>query len=133
MEDEVKWSRALDDDGPLLCTVEEAAQVLRIGRSLAYTLTRQYLESGGTQGIPVIRFGSCLRVPVWALVVLANTGRVVDLCADGPGAFGGDRRSTSGPAVDAQRPRRGGSRRARAGGRGAASVGFEQLVLLPPG
>lgn len=131
--DEGSWSRALDDDGPLLCTVEEAAQVLRIGRSLAYTLTRQYLESGGTQGIPVIRFGSCLRVPVWALYVLANTGRVVDLRADGPGAFGGNRRSTSGPAVDAQRPRLGGSRRARAGGRGPAPVGFEQLVLLPPG
>ena len=132
MDVEGSWSQALDDDRPLLCTVEEAAQVLRIGRSLAYTLTRQYLESGGAGGIPVIRFGSCLRVPRWALLELATSGRVVDLSAAGSGAPGVGRLSTSVPAVDPQRPRLGGSRRARAGGR-AAPVGFEQLVLLPPG
>ena len=132
METEVTWHQALNDDEPLLCTVEEAAQVLRIGRSLAYTPTRQYLESGGAGGIPVIRFGSCLRVPRWALVELANSGRVVNLSAGGSGAPGAGRLSTSVPAVDPQRPRLGGSRRARVAGR-AAPVGFEQLVLLPPG
>src|SRR5688500_12362886 len=132
MEIHGSWSQALDDDESLLCSVEEAAQVLRIGRSLAYTLTRQYLESGGTQGIPVIRFGSCLRVPVWALIVLATSGRVVVLSAAGSEAPGVGRLSTPVSAVDAQRPRLGGSRRGRAAGR-AAPVGFEQLVLLPPG
>lgn len=64
---------------PLL-TVEEAAGVLRIGRSLAYQLARQYDATGGVSGLPVIRLGGCLRVPRWALVELALTGRVVRLC-----------------------------------------------------
>ncbi len=67
-------------DRPLL-TVAEATQVLRIGRSLGYQLAREYLASGGTSGLPVIRLGShCLRVPRWALMELATTGRVVRLC-----------------------------------------------------
>ena len=64
---------------PLL-TVEEAAGVLRIGRSLAYQLAAEYLATGGTVGMPVIRVGGCLRVPRWALLELALAGRVVRLC-----------------------------------------------------
>lgn len=64
---------------PLL-TVEEAAQVLRVGRSLAYQLAREYDATGGVSGLPVIRLGGCLRVPRWALLELALTGRVVRLC-----------------------------------------------------
>ncbi len=67
-------------DRPLL-TIAEATGVLRIGRSLGYELAREYLASGGTSGLPVIRIGSqCLRVPRWALMELATTGRVVRLC-----------------------------------------------------
>ena len=66
-------------DEPLL-TVEEAARVLRIGRSLAYQLAAEYDASGGLAGMPVIRIGGCLRVPRWALLELALTGRVVRLC-----------------------------------------------------
>ena len=65
---------------PRLLTVDEAARELRIGRSLAYELAREYLASGGTAGLPVIRLGSCLRVPCWALLELSATGRVVRLC-----------------------------------------------------
>jgi hypothetical protein len=65
---------------PSLLTVEEAAGVLRIGRSLAYRMAHEYLATGGTAGMPVLRFGSCLRVPRWALLELAATGRVVRLC-----------------------------------------------------
>lgn len=61
-------------------TVEEAASVLRIGRSLAYQLAREYDASGGLSGLPVVRFGGCLRVPRWALLELAHCGRVVRLC-----------------------------------------------------
>ena len=69
-----------DADCPLL-TVAEATDVLRIGRSFGYQLAREYLASGGTTGLPVIRLGSqCLRVPRWALMELATTGRVVRLC-----------------------------------------------------
>jgi hypothetical protein len=69
---------ALVPPTPLL-TVEEAAKVLRIGRSLAYQLTGEYLGSGGMSGLPCIRLGGCLRVPRWALIELAMTGRVVRL------------------------------------------------------
>jgi hypothetical protein len=61
-------------------TVEEAASALRIGRSLAYQLAREYDATGGVSGLPVIRLGGCLRVPRWALLELALTGRVVRLC-----------------------------------------------------
>ena len=66
-------------EAPLL-TVDEAAGVLRIGRSLAYQLAREYDATGGASGLPVIRLGGCLRVPRWALLELAFTGRVVRLC-----------------------------------------------------
>ena len=61
-------------------TIEEAARVLRIGRSLAYHLAHEYEASGGISGLPVIRVGGCLRVPRWALLELAMSGRVVRLC-----------------------------------------------------
>ena len=69
------------DETPQLLTVDEAARVLRIGRSRAYELANEYLGSGGTTGIPVFRLGpGCLRVPRWALIELATTGCVVRLC-----------------------------------------------------
>ena len=61
---------------PLL-TVEEAAQVLRIGRSLAYQLAGEYRASSGVSGMPVIPIGGCLRVPRWALLELGPTAWVV--------------------------------------------------------
>lgn len=67
------------DRYPLLLTVEEAAEVLRISRSLAYELAHRYETSGGTEGLTVMRVGSCLRVPRWALAELLATGRVVRL------------------------------------------------------
>jgi hypothetical protein len=64
-----------------LLTLGEAAAVLRIGRSLGYQLAHEYLNSGGTSGLPVVLLGEkCLRVPRWALIELATTGRVVRLC-----------------------------------------------------
>ena len=64
----------------VLLTIKEAAQMLRIGRSLAYQLAARYEASGGVDGLPVIRVAGCLRVPKWALLELAMTGRVVRLC-----------------------------------------------------
>jgi hypothetical protein len=60
-------------ESPLL-TVPEASRVLRIGRQLGYQLAHEYLASGGTSGLPVVRFGrKNLRVPRWALNELAET------------------------------------------------------------
>ena len=54
---------SLDDRAPDFLTVEEAAAVLRIGRSKAYELAREYLATDGASGMPVIRLGKQLRVP----------------------------------------------------------------------
>jgi len=55
------------DDLPEVLTVEEAAVVLRIGRGAAYELTRLWRETGGREGLPVVRLGRTLRVPRAAL------------------------------------------------------------------
>lgn len=69
------------DEYLVLVTVEEAAHLMRIGRTKAYAMAREYLNSGGTSGLPVISFGpGCLRVPRWALIELITTGRVPRLC-----------------------------------------------------
>lgn len=56
----------------LVLTVEEAARVLRIGRSAAYEQARRYLSTNGGEGLPVLRLGRSLRVPRHALVRLIN-------------------------------------------------------------
>jgi excisionase family DNA binding protein len=50
-------------DAPDFLSVEEAAAVLRLGRTAAYQLARRYLATGGADGIPAVRYGKQLRVP----------------------------------------------------------------------
>lgn len=52
---------------PDFLTVEEAARILRIGRTAAYEQTRRFEESDGREGIPIIRVGRLIRVPRAAL------------------------------------------------------------------
>jgi hypothetical protein len=52
---------------PDLLTVEEAARVLRIGRTAAYGLARIWRETNGREGLPVVNLGRLLRVPRSAL------------------------------------------------------------------
>jgi excisionase family DNA binding protein len=54
-------------DLPKLMTVPQAARALRIGRSTAYELANAWLDSDGAEGLPVVRIGRSLRVPVAAL------------------------------------------------------------------
>ena len=42
---------------------EEAARVVRIGRSAAYKLAREYLATNGASGLPAKRIGGQLRAP----------------------------------------------------------------------
>lgn len=44
-------------------TVEEAAEILRIGRTAAYEATRRWRATNGAEGIPVVKVGGTLRVP----------------------------------------------------------------------
>jgi hypothetical protein len=61
------------EDLPEFLTVEEAAEVLRIGRTAAYLLTRRWRESEGREGLPVKRRGRLLRVPRAALERMAES------------------------------------------------------------
>ena len=69
-------------DAPDFLTVEEAAAVLRLGRTQVYELTRVWRATGGARGVPVIVFGRLLRVPKAALMRLAGI--------DGSAAADGD-------------------------------------------
>jgi hypothetical protein len=55
-----------------LCTVEEAALFLRIGRGMAYRAARRYLDTDGRVGLPVIQLGRHFRVPKVLLARLLN-------------------------------------------------------------
>jgi hypothetical protein len=57
---------------PDLLTVEEAARVLRIGRTSAYALARRYPATDGVEGVPVLRVGHLLRVPRFRLEELVG-------------------------------------------------------------
>ena len=61
-------------DAPDFLTVEETAEVLRLGRTQVYELTRVWRATGGARGVPVIEFGHRLRVPKAALLRLAGLG-----------------------------------------------------------
>lgn len=48
---------------PDVLTVEQAAVILQISRTTAYQRARQFLATGGADGLPVIRVGRLMRVP----------------------------------------------------------------------
>src|SRR6266516_4842098 len=60
---------------PDFFTVEEAARVLRIGRTAAYALSRKWRETEGREGLPVVPVGRLLRVPRSALEEMTG-GRI---------------------------------------------------------
>jgi hypothetical protein len=60
---ELRWGVGL----PELLTVEEAARLIRVGRTKAYAMTREWRDTDGRSGLPVVDFGHVLRVPRHAL------------------------------------------------------------------
>ncbi len=56
-----------EESDPEVLTVPEAAALLRIGRNAAYLLARQWIATGGQEGLPCIELGRSLRVPRPAL------------------------------------------------------------------
>jgi hypothetical protein len=57
----------LSERTPVLLTIEEAGVLLRIGRTKAYAMAREWRETDGRSGLPVVDFGHVLRVPRRAL------------------------------------------------------------------
>ncbi len=47
--------------------MEEAASLIRVGRTKAYAMAQEWRATGGRSGLPVIDFGNVLRVPRRAL------------------------------------------------------------------
>ena len=81
---------------PLMLTVEQARQVLGIGRSLAYEV-RRYLATDGQEGIPAVRIGSAIRVPRAGLV---------DLLLAAPAPAGSEPRLQVVPTITSRHPSR---------------------------
>ena len=134
------WSSPQPGGEPLLYTVEEAAALLRISRTLAYEMAGQYVASCGQAGLPVIRLRQRLRVPRWALLELALHGRVVSISARVAGT--GERTPRRVTARRADRPRSTAGRSRLFAGVSAPRrpspslarrpvASFEQLTLAP--
>lgn len=64
---------------PVLLTVEEAGALLRIGRTKAYAMAREWRETDGRTGLPVIDLGHVLRVPRHALEGIVGTELVDEI------------------------------------------------------
>ncbi len=72
------------EDLPPFLRIEQAQELTQLGRSQIYEQTRRWRESGGKEGIPVVQFGRCLRIPTAALLRLAHVE--LDAAGDGDAA-----------------------------------------------
>ncbi len=61
------------DDLPPFMTVDQAAEVLQLGRSKTYELTVEWECTSGASGLPFVRFGSQKRIPRAALVQMIES------------------------------------------------------------
>ncbi|HVA08744.1 MAG TPA: hypothetical protein VNG12_18575 [Acidimicrobiales bacterium] len=50
--------------------VEDAAKLLGISRGLGYEQANRYVETGGTDGIPALRFGRRLVCPTARIIAM---------------------------------------------------------------
>lgn len=59
----IEPTESVSSEPPDFLTLDEAAAVLRVGRSTAYGEANAFERSGGRTGIPVVRYGKQFRVP----------------------------------------------------------------------
>jgi hypothetical protein len=64
----------MDDEIPAFLTVAEAGRLLRIGRTKAYDLAKEWRATDGRSGLPVVDLGDLLRVPGPAIRKMLDTG-----------------------------------------------------------
>ncbi len=60
------------EDLPPFLRVEQARELVQLGRSQIYQLMRRWRETDGKEGIPVVYFGRCARIPTAELLRLAG-------------------------------------------------------------
>ena len=84
---------------PDFLTIEEAARVLRLGRTAAYEQARIWRDTDGRAGLPNFPMGHTLRVPTAALERML--GRPLS-AIPAPRRSAGSRAAKSTPADDAQ-------------------------------
>jgi hypothetical protein len=101
---------------PAFLTVEEAGALLRIGRTKAYAMAKQWRATGGEAGLPVIDLGHVLRVPRRALEELVGadlSAAVLHSPADDKAVDEADKKLGSTPANPASSGPRNRSRQSR--------------------
>jgi excisionase family DNA binding protein len=54
--------------------VDEAARILRIGRSAAYEQANRWIATNGQCGLPAVRIGRMIRISAAVLEAWATTG-----------------------------------------------------------
>lgn len=59
-------------------TIAEVADELRIGKNTAYSLAKQFRDSGGRAGIPNFKVGRLYRVSRVALLKMSESGLDAD-------------------------------------------------------
>jgi len=57
---------------PPFLRVEEVQELTQLGRSQIYKQAGRFLATDGREGLPVVRFGRCLRFPKAALIALGR-------------------------------------------------------------
>jgi hypothetical protein len=65
------------DDVPEFLKIPEAARLLRVSRGAAYAAAREFRESGGQHGLPVVCVGRrSYRVPKAAIIRLQDADEI---------------------------------------------------------
>ena len=68
----MKQLRKANNPHPQFMTITEAASVLCISRNAAYAAAQRYRTTEGSEGLPNLKVGGTLRVPVDALHRMAQ-------------------------------------------------------------
>lgn len=67
---------ARDEDQPRFCSVKTAARLLGISRSSAYNLANEWIDSDQERGLPCVRLGRRIVVPMAVIVQWEAIGLV---------------------------------------------------------
>ena len=68
--------------------VDEAARILRIGRSAAYEQANRWIATNGQCGLPAVKVGRMIRIPAVVLEAWATTGSDADPISESQSARG---------------------------------------------